>query len=140
MNRAIRVYHYSDIRVMAATFPNSHLRYTGIFARFSPSFHWSWRSSPSAHHISNVSDYFIQLSKNFRLCLPVYENSLSEIMNFHSLTSVTEGKGKMLCPPEYLNYNYLKVCNHIHNRCLYSALQFKINHHVNAAIFVVQFV
>ena len=29
-----------------------------------PSFRGSWRSSPSAHRISNVSDYFIHFSKN----------------------------------------------------------------------------
>jgi len=65
-----------------------------------PSFHGSWRSSPSARCISNVSDYCIQLSKNTRLYLSVYGNPLSEIMDFHRLTSGAEGKGEKLRPSE----------------------------------------
>ena len=48
-----------------SNFSNRRLRITGVVARFFiPPFHGSWRSSPSAHRISNVSDYFIQFSKN----------------------------------------------------------------------------
>lgn len=121
VNRVIRVYHYSDIQVMATTFPTVVHRSLAWSLTCFPSFRGSWRSSLSARCISNVSDYCIQLSKNTRLYLPVYENPLSEIMDFHRLTSGAEGKGKILRPSEWLDYDNLKVCNHIHDRRLYSA-------------------
>ncbi len=75
-NRTIRVYHYSDIQVMATTFPTVVHRSLAWSLTCFPSFRGSWRSSLSARCISNVSDCFIQLSKNTRLYLSVYENPL----------------------------------------------------------------
>lgn len=64
VNRTMRVYHYSDIRVMAATFPT--VAYGSLAWSLALTFLLSWVMAfqPSAYRISNVSDYFIQFSKN----------------------------------------------------------------------------
>ena len=94
---------------------NSCLRITGVVARWCPSFQWSWRSSPQARRISNVSDYFIQFSKNGKERKWGGRHSLLHLFHFD-----------------------FKSQNCFNQRSSYSAFQFHIDHDIHISVFVIE--
>lgn len=98
----------------------------------------SWRTiSTGSLHIKRIWLLYSVVKEHLTVFASLWKSTIG-IMDFHRLTSGAEERG-MLRPSEWLNYDNLKVSNHIHDSSLYSAFQFRIHHHVDITEFIIQF-